>query len=144
MNLLQKGTFYFLVVVLWFTGCSFNHDRSVENIIKDFNLAYQGDSLNQALFVNIDHTEYGGLKIVEAPVFALGWNGDFIIAFRNSSTNDSVVDTTFYIIDIRDYSVRFWGPRGNVYVQENPTEFARMKNELGVPDLPMVSTGRIN
>jgi hypothetical protein len=110
-----------------------NQPESVRNVVKDFNLGWRGQVKNQALYVNVDHTEYGGLKIVEKTVFAMAWNQDFIIALQHPG--NSTTDTLYHIIDIREYSQRFWGPSDNVYTLENDADYQQKKQELGVGDM---------
>lgn len=137
-----------LFAVCCINGCFLNRPESVQNIVKDFNLGWQGDPVNQALYVNIDHTEYGGLKIVEETVFAIAWDQDFIIALQRpnpveaNTLNQS--DTIFHIVDIRDYSQRFWGPKDNVYILDNAPEYQQKKKELGVPDLDIMAVEQLN
>ena len=124
---------YLCYCLLLLNACMLNQTESVRNVVKDFNLGWRGDAVHQSLYVNIDHTEYGGIKIVEETVFALGWDQDFIIALQHP--NPGSADTVFHIIDIRQYSQRFWGPSENVYTLKNATNFKRMKQELGVGDM---------
>ncbi len=114
-----------------------NQSESVRNLVKDFNLGWRGDPIHQSLYVNVDHTEYGGIKIVEETVFAMAWDQDFIIALQHPKTDES--DTVFHIIDIREYSQRFWGPSENTYSTNNVLDYQRRKQELGIDEMQVES-----
>jgi len=43
-------------------------------------------------------------------------------------------ETIYYIVDIRDYSLRFWGTAGNVHKFRTQTQFDIKRKELGVPE----------
>ena len=55
---------YLVYGLILLSACMLNQPESVRNVVKDFNLGWRGDQVHQSLYVNIDHTEYGGLKIV--------------------------------------------------------------------------------
>jgi len=174
-----------LISMLLLNGCILDRAEFVQHIVKDFNLGWQGDPRYQALFVNVDHSEYGGIKVIEETVFAVGWDQNFIIALQypnrtaikerilskpidggylveNSNdikfletefvssldgnyiydssgvgTLDQLFpykqDTVYYILDIRDYTLRFWSPSENVYRFETRAEYQQKKKELKVP-----------
>lgn len=130
-----------LCAVFGVNGCFLNRPESVQNIVKDFNLGWQGDPVHQSLYVNIDHTEYGGLKIVEETVFAIAWDQNFIIALQRphqeGENHHYDSDTIYHLIDIREYSQRFWGPKDNVYVLDNADDYQHKKQELDIPDLEL-------
>lgn len=132
-----------LGVTLFINGCFLNKPQSVQHIVKDFNLGWQGDANHQALFVNIDHSEYGGLKIIEETVFAIAWDQDFIIALQHPNISGTSTpnqqDTIFYMIDIREYTERFWGPKENVYRFDTKADFFVNKREMGVPEMEIKS-----
>lgn len=124
----------FILFGAFCAGCIFNRPEEVQSIVKDFNLGWQGDAENRAIFVNIDHEEYGGLKIIDRTVTDVGFNEQFIIA-RQKPYQTS--DTIYHIIDIRDYSERFWGPEGNIYSFSSELDFQAKKAELGISQLEL-------
>lgn len=132
-----------LLTAVSLNGCFLNRPESVQHVVKDFNLGWQGNPKHRSLFVNIDHSEYGGLKIIDETVFAIGYDQNFIIAYQhqilsgNNSQNHQ--DTIFYIIDIRDYSERFWGLDGNVYKFDSSTDYLQKKREIGALALEIKS-----
>ena len=103
--------------------------------MKDFNLAWQGDTINRALYINIDHQEYGGLKIVDKTVNGIGHNQDFIIIRQQPESSATI----YHIIDIREYSERFWGPDGNVFSFNSEADFLAKKAELGISQMELRS-----
>ena len=128
---------YLSCLILLCSSCMLNQPESVRNVVEDFNLGWRGDPKHQSLYVNVDHTEYGGLKIVEETVFALAWNQDFIIALQQQSSDAS--DTLFHIIDIREYHPRFWGPKDHVSIFDNSRDYQQKIKELGLRDLEIKS-----
>ena len=123
-----------ILATILFTGCIFSRPEKVQNIVKDFNLGWQGDAEQWALYVNIDHEEYGGLKIIDKTVIGIGHNQDFILVMQQP---DQTSDTVFHIIDIREYSERFWGPEGNVFSFPSEEEFRARKEALGISQLEL-------
>lgn len=175
-----------LISMLLLNGCILDREEFVQHLVKDFNLGWQGDPRYQALFVNVDHSEYGGIKVIEETVFAVEWDQNFIIALQypnrtaikerilskpidggylvensndikfletefvsnrdgkyiydssGTGTLDQLFpykqDTAFYILDIKDYTLRFWSPRDNVYRLETRAEYQQKKKELKVPE----------
>ena len=59
LTVVLVGTIVLLV------GCFFNRPEAVQNLVKDFNLSWRNDPELQALYANKDHTEYGGLKLID-------------------------------------------------------------------------------
>lgn len=130
-----KRSAVFILVSAFSAGCIFNRPEEVRNVVKDFNLAWRGDPVNTVVFVNIDHEEYGGLKIVDKTVNGIGYNQDFIIASQQVESSDTI----YHIIDIREYSERFWGPDGNMFSFTSEMDFQDKKVELGISQLELNS-----
>jgi|GEM_PF-1293507 len=136
----------YLVLLMWCCSCIFNRPESVQNMVKDFNLSWQSDAENRKIFVNLDHTEYGGIEVIDKTVFAAGWNEDFILALQDPNSKDSPEtqaeqlegfhprDTVYYIVDIREYHVYYWSVKENVYSFQTAQEFAMKRQQLGVPE----------
>ncbi len=144
-RVIRIGISMILVFPVYFISCIEKDPEQVTNIVKDFNLGWRGDSTNRALYVNNDHTEYGGIKIVEATVLGIGWNQEFIVVIQNPNQEESsATDSIFHIIDIQDYDLRFWGPGDNLYTFESSEAFRKKQLELGVPNLEIRSADKID
>ena len=139
LTVVLVGTIVLLV------GCFLNRPEAVQNLVKDFNLSWRNDPELQALYANKDHTEYGGLKLIDKKVFAVGYDQDFIIALQQPQPSTS--DTVYHIVDIREFNDRFWAPSENVYSFQTKQDFQAKKRELGVSDLEVqaiVASGRVS
>ena len=77
LTVMKVQLFSLLIAITLFSeGCFLNKPESVQHIVKDFNLGWQGDPNRQALFVNIDHEEYG---MVSSSVFNPVDSSDVVI-----------------------------------------------------------------
>ncbi len=147
---------YALILILFLSlgSCMFSRPESVQNMAKDFNLSWQSSPENRKIFVNLDHTEYGGIDVIDKTVFAAGWSDDFIIALQDPNSKNSPEtqaeqlegfhprDTVFHIVDIREYHVYYWSVKENVFSFDSREEYEAKRKELQVPsELDFTITG---
>jgi hypothetical protein len=175
-----------ILLIIVFSACSLDKPKYSENVVKDFNLGWWSDTRHTALFLNNDHTEYGGREIVPETVAEIGYNQDFIIVKQHPNMFKEIEDrvlsnetetgyeiknaadtvylpeefvfsengslylkkqgrdeldylfpyrdvTYYYIIDIRNYRLRFWAMDGNVFRFDNEIDFQMKRLQLAIP-----------
>ncbi len=142
----KRPTLSLIFSLLFLNSCFLNKPESVKHLVKDFNLSWQTHARNSMLYVNLDHSEYGGIKAIDKTIFAVGWNEDFIIALQDpQSTKTEEIeientgayqpkDTVYHIVDIREYHVYYWSVKENVYSFESTAAFQAKRSALGVPE----------
>ena len=117
---------------MFLNGCYLNPTEAVQHLVKDFNLGWQTDPESQALYANVEKDEFGGIKLIDKKIFAVGYDEEFIVVLQQP--DPSATDTVYHILDIREFD-RFWSPSENLYSFQIKQEFLEKKQELGVADL---------
>ena len=172
------------ILLILLVSCSLDKPKVSNNVVKDFNLGWWSELRYQGLYLNNDHSEFGGSLIIPETVYAIGFNQEFIIAKQHpnlkkeveprlTKQNDGYLfthlpDTAYFnsdlliksngnillpldsysqleglfpyknithywIVDIRNYRLRFWKNEGNIFGFTTEEEYQNKRTELGIP-----------
>lgn len=110
----------------------FSSDEQVasKQIIKDFYLE------DHSLIQKVKEANTGGI-IVDANrgiINSIGWNKNYILIQQNLNSDNGPQETTWYIIDLRNYIPSTWDKTENLHKCSSLQKFDSKRKALGVPD----------
>lgn len=115
-------------------------DRNPETITRDYNVFFADVISCRAICKSGAEDRYGGVKVVDAYVFAVGHNDDYIVAKRHPNIScEFKVDTSiteFFIVDLKAFDKY----EGGLYGPLNKIGFDSLSKSLNISSIKFDQT----
>jgi len=124
---------YFILVLFFFTGC-FPFSAHDERLVGKFSLSATDIDSDMSLCYGV--SSGGRIGIVDATVFAVGFNNDYVIAKQHPKGQRDEPDksiTNYYIVPIK-MDTTIFVVKDNVIGPLTEEEFVAKRKELDIPD----------